>query len=297
MQVTVDNLCGVTVNEPLSRTALTAAAARAAHLIVDDQPVILNDHLAAALLGEKADDLISFHRLHGSHVILAGARGQVTCRSRYAEDQLARAARDGITQYVILGAGLDTFASRSELAASLQVFEADHPATQDWKRRQLAAAGLPVPAGLTYVPIDLTAASVSSSLVSSGLDPGRPAFISWLGVTMYLTREAISQVLNDLSGLAPGTELVTDYLLPADLRDADGSAYADMVMPYAAEGGEPWLSWFTPAQVSELLTGHGFAAPAHIRQGEAISPGLWQRTDALRPIELTVLAHARLSGQ
>jgi methyltransferase (TIGR00027 family) len=271
---------------------MTAAAARAAHLIVDDQPLIFNDHLAATLLGEQADDLISYHRRHGSHVVLAGARGQVTFRSRYAEDQVARAARDGVTQYVILGAGLDTFASRSQLAGSLQVFEVDHPTTQGWKRRQLAAAGLPEPASVTYLPIDLAAASVTSSLVSSGLDPARPAFISWLGVTMYLTREAIGQALADLSQLAPGTELVTDYLLTEDLRDADGSAYADLVMPAAAERGEPWLSFFRPEEMSGLLTGHGFTAPAHLHQREAISAALWQRTDALRPIELSVLAHA-----
>jgi len=282
----------VTANNEPSRTALTAAAARAAHLIVDDQPLIFNDHLAATLLGEQADALISYHRLHGSHVVLAGARGQVTCRSRYTEDQLARAVRDGVTQYVILGAGLDTFTHRSPLAGLLRVFEADHPATQDWKRGQLAAASLPEPAGVTYVPTDLEAPDVTTSLVSSGLDPARPAFVSWLGVTMYLTRGAIAQTLGSLGHLAPGSELVTDYMLPPGLRDADGSAYADQVMPFAAERGEPWLSFFTPGEMSELLTGHGFAAPAHIRQRDAISPALWQRKDALRPIDLSVLAHA-----
>ncbi len=292
MGLFIDNIRGVTVNDQPSNTAMTAAAARAAHLIVDDQPLIFNDHLAAALLGEQADDLISYHRLHSSHVVLASARAQVTCRSRYAEDQLARAARDGITQYVILGAGLDTFASRAQLAGSLQVFEADHPATQDWKRRQLAAAGMTEPASVTYVPIDLTVSSVTSSLVSSGLDPARPAFISWLGVTMYLTGEAISRALADLGQLAPGTELVTDYMLPAGLRDADGLAYADMVMPSTAERGEPWLSFFNPEEMSELLTARGFSAPSHLHQRETISPALWQRTDGLRPIELSVLAHA-----
>jgi methyltransferase (TIGR00027 family) len=292
MALVIGNLRGVTANEQPSQTAVTAAAARAAHLTVDDQPHIFSDHLAATLLGEQADGLINYHRLHGSHVVLAGARGQVTCRSRYAEDQLARAAGHGLTQYVILGAGLDTFASRSPLAASLTVFEADHPATQDWKRRQLAAAGLPAPACLTYVPLDLEAGPVTSSLVSSGLDPARPAFISWLGVTMYLTREVISGVIADLSQLAPGTELVTDYLLTADLRDADGATYADLVMPSAAEWGEPWLSCFTPEQMSGLFIEHGFAEPAHIRQRDAISPVLWQRTDVLHPIDLSVLAHA-----
>ena len=96
------------------------------------------------------------------------------------------------------------------------------------------------------MPLDLEAGSVISQLASGGLDLARPAFVSWLGVTMYLTREAISQALAGLGRLAPGTELVTDYMLPAELRDADGTAYADLVMPSAAEWGEPWLSCFAP---------------------------------------------------
>jgi methyltransferase (TIGR00027 family) len=132
-----------------SYTALTAAAARAAHLIVDSAPTIFADRLASRLLGEQAGELIGYHRAHGSHLVLAAARAQVTCRSRYAEDRLTDAAERGITQYVILGAGLDSFAYRSPLAGRVRVFEVDHPATQQWKRSRLAAARIPVPDGFS----------------------------------------------------------------------------------------------------------------------------------------------------
>ena len=118
-----------------SLTALTAAAARAAHLIVDNEPVIFADTLAQAMLGERAEELISYHLAHGTHPVLASARAQVTCRSRYAEDRLADAIGRGIGQYVLLGAGLDSFAYRSPLAGRVRVFEVDHPATQEYKRR------------------------------------------------------------------------------------------------------------------------------------------------------------------
>jgi len=118
-------------------TALTAAAARAAHLIVDGPPTIFADPLAHLVLAERADELLSYHRRHGEHLVLASARAQVTCRSRFTEDRLVDAIARGIEQYVILGAGLDTFAYRSELAARVRVFEVDHPSTQDWKRARL----------------------------------------------------------------------------------------------------------------------------------------------------------------
>src|SRR6201994_3932513 len=110
-----------------SNTALTAAAARAAHLIVDDEPRIFADPLAARLLGDQADELIRYHTLHGTHPVLSGARVQVACRSRYTEDALARAVGTGVLQYVIVGAGLDSFAYRSALAGRVRVFEVDHP--------------------------------------------------------------------------------------------------------------------------------------------------------------------------
>ena len=275
---------------------MTAAAARAAHLLVDSEPRIFADSLAALLLGDEAETYLRYHREHGDHPLLAGTRAQATCRSRFTEDQLALAAARGTAQYVILGAGLDSFACRSELAGRLRVFEVDHPATQQRKRALLAAARLAEPPTLTWVPVDFEKDELIASLTAAGLDPAAPAFVSWLGVTMYLTAEAIGATLASLSRLAPGSELVTDYMLTADLRDADGVAYADLVMPDSERRGEPWLSFFTPEQMTGLLTRHGFTGVRDVRQRDSISAALWERTDLLRPIELSRLCHATVGA-
>ncbi len=275
-----------------SQTALTAAAARAAHLLVDHQPWIFADDLAAVLLGKLADEFIGYHRAHGEHLVLAAARAQATCRSRYAEDRLAAAAARGVTQYVLLGAGLDSFACRSPLAGKVAVFEVDHPATQGWKRERLAEAGLPVPDAVTFVPADLESSSLADCLRQAGFDSSRPAVVGWLGVTLYLTRPAIGRVLAEIGRFAEGTELVTDYMLPAGLRDAAGDTYVEMVSPVAAQRGEPWLTFLAPGDMTALLEGAGFGAVRHVRQRDSVAPELWQRSDALRPLELSMLAHA-----
>lgn len=284
------------LTEP-SQTALTAAAARAAHLIVDAPPFIFADNMAAALLGERAGELIGYHRDHASHPVLSAARAQVICRSRYTEDRLARAAANGVRQYVILGAGLDSFGYRSGLAGQMRVFEVDHPATQQWKRQALAAAQIPVPAAVTFVPADIATGSLSDLLLASGLDPSRPALVSWLGVIMYLSRDAIGRALTAISALAPGTELIADYMLPASMRDDAGNSYAELVGAATAERGEPWLTFLTPNDASALLAGHGIEPAEHVHQRDAVDAALWQRPDSLRPIELSVLTRARVTAR
>src|ERR1700753_2016980 len=148
-----------------SPTALTAAAARAAHLLVDGEPHIFTDSLAATVLGDQADPLLEYHRLNGRHEVLAGARVMVTARSRYTEDRLAAAVARGITQYVLLGAGLDHFAWRSPLARQIRVFEADQPGTQRWKQDRLAAAGLTARGDVRFVPADLEAGTMADVLI------------------------------------------------------------------------------------------------------------------------------------
>jgi methyltransferase (TIGR00027 family) len=275
---------------------MTAAAARAAHLIVDNEPVIFADTLAGRLLGDRADELLDYHRLNGSHLVLASARGQVVCRSRYTEDAVAAAASErGIAQYVVLGAGLDSFAYRVAQSPVL-TFEVDHPATQEWKRGQLAAAGIRVPDTAAFVPLDFErdgAGSLMDGLVAGGFDPDRPAMISWLGVTMYLTFEAIEAVLSVIGGgFEPGTELIMDYMLPAGLRDATADSYVEQVAPFAASRGEPWLTFLAPAEVAAMLTKHGFSGVRDVGQRDIGGPELWRRTDALTRIELSRLVHA-----
>jgi len=301
------NLARVIADGQPSLTAQTAAAARAAHLIVDDEPRIFADTLAGAMLGERAEEFIAYHRAKGTHPVLAGARAQVTCRSRYTEDRLARGIEHGIGQYVLLGAGLDSFAYRSPLAARVRVFEVDHPATQEWKRRVVAggfagtadaassAGGVRgAAAGVTYVPVDFTRDSLAEGLSRTGFDAARPAFVSWLGVTMYLDARAIEATVSVLGGFAPGTEIVLDYMLPAGLRDAAGQAYADLVGQVAAERGEPWRSVFAPEAIAALLARHGFGPARDVGQRDMIPAAAWDRSDVLRPAELCRIAHAAI---
>jgi O-methyltransferase involved in polyketide biosynthesis len=334
------NLARVIANGEPSLTALTAAAARAAHLIVDDDPPIFADTLAEAMLGERAVELIAFHRAHGTHPILSSARAQVTCRSRYTEDRLAEAVGRGIGQYVILGAGLDSFAGRSPLADQVRVFEIDHPGTQEWKRRAAqewgrctgnggASTGVASVAdaktgagsagtgstadgdtgagstgtgstgdggtgagGVVFVPVDFGRDSLRERLGRAGFDFGAPAFISWLGVTMYLDRDAIEQTLAVADGFAAGTEIVVDYMLPAEWRDAAGNSYAEQVGQALAERGEPWLSLFAPEEMAALLRRHGFGPVRDVRQRDMVPAAAWERTDSLMPADLSRIAHA-----
>jgi len=273
-----------------------AAAARAAHLIVDDEPRIFADPLAGRLLGDRADELIGYHTRHGTHPVLAGARTQVACRSRYAEEALASAAASGVGQYVILGAGLDSFAYRGGLAGRLRVFEVDHPASQDFKRGALAAAGIPAGDNVAFVAADLTAGSLVPCVAGAGFDGSAPAVFGWLGVTMYLTADAIAETMSAIAGLAPGTQLIADYMLTEGARDEAGALCGRLVAQASAERGEPWRSCFTAPEMADLARRTGFGAVRSIGQRDAIPAELWRRTDSLRPAELAVLFHGRVKA-
>ncbi len=275
-----------------SQTALTAAAARAAHLVVDKDPTVFSDPLAAPLLGEHAEELISYHRLHGSHLVLAGARVTVLTRARFTEDRLANAVRRGVGQYVILGAGLDSFAYRSTFGGRLRVFEVDHPLSQDWKRRALALADIPIPDNVSFVPLDLHTGRLLEALRAADFDLGRPTFVSCLGVTMYLPIEIVDQTMALVGGLAAGTEIVIEHMLPADLRDAAGQGYVDAVAPASASRGEPWLTFLSPDAMARIVETHGFDVVEQVGQRQAVDTGLWQRSDALHPYSLSNLTRA-----
>jgi methyltransferase (TIGR00027 family) len=278
-----------------SETALTAAAARAAHLVVDSVPHIFSDTAAASLLGDRAAELIGYHRDNATHPILTAARAQVTCRSRYAEDQLAAAAASGVRQYVLLGAGLDSFCWRSALAERLRVFEVDHPRTQLWKRHALAAAGFDVPPWLTFVPADLGRDSVTDVLADCGFDRSAPAVISWLRVTMYLSIADIGQVLGFAAGCARGTQLIADHMLPEALRDPAGNMYVQLIATAAAERGEPWQTFLSPADIARELASQGTFTIEHLCQRDLVPARTWDRSDSLRPIGLSMVVRATVS--
>jgi methyltransferase (TIGR00027 family) len=279
-----------------SRTALATAAARAAHLIVDRDPRIFDDTLAFVLLGHLAEEFVGVHRDATNAGNLARMRVAMTTRSRYTEGRLAEAVGRGIGQCVILGAGLDSFAYRSPLVGQLRIFEVDHPATQVWKRERLVAAGVAVASRVTFVPVDLRVDSLSDRLVDRGFDRSQPAFVSWLGVTQYLTSETLKAALDVIGGFARGTELVMEYLVPGEMRDESGQALADFFMPQAAAAGEPWLSFYSPGGIGELLAAHGMVVTEDVGRRDQIDVSLWERSDGLRPHELGRLVRAAVAG-
>lgn len=271
------------VHRVISQTALRAAAARAAHLLVDDRPYILDDPFAAGMLGDRADELIGHHQRLRTHPVLAAARAQTTARTRFTEDRLAAS---GLDQYVLLGAGLDTFAHRSPAAGAIRVFEVDHPGTQEYKR-SVAPEG-PV----TYVPVDFATDDLLERLVAAGFDPARASVVGWLGVSVYLDLPDIERLLAAVGRFATGTELVAEHMLPAADRDAAGEAYAAAVEQRAAEIGDSWRTLLSSAELSTMLRRNGFGTVRAVGQRDWIDHSMWNRSDPLSPVCASALAHA-----
>jgi methyltransferase (TIGR00027 family) len=267
-----------------SRTAVNTAVWRAVHTLLDDEPKILADPFARALAGFGSDEaLLAAHDAHpAAHV--PGIRAPYAVRNRYAEDELAEAVGRGIGQYVILGAGLDSFAyRRPDLMRSLDVFEVDHPATQAWKRARVAELGIEVPARLHHVPIDFERETLTEALAAGGLRTGDRAFFSWLGVTQYLTREAVERALGEIAYIAaPGSGLVVQFIAPASMLGAEEGALVATLAGNSAKLGEPWLSFFKPAEMEAVLRQAGFSSVEHFGPEEAHERYLRGRTDGSR---------------
>ena len=175
-------------------------------------------------------------------------RAFMAARSRYAEDQLESAIASGVRQYVVLGAGLDTYAYRS--APGVRVFEVDHPATQAWKRSRLEDAGIAIPDSMTFVPVDFEKQSLADELACAGFNMSQPAFFSWLGVIMYLTLEAATATLSFIATRPPGSGITFDY--------ATGTW--EPLARRVARAGEPFRLFFNPADLAKLLHDLGFSA-------------------------------------
>ena len=239
-----------------SRTAFAAAAHRAAHQLLEDGRVFA-DPLAMVLLGAPASNLTG----EAAHQPAArGMRLFIAARSRFAEESLATAVARGVRQYVVLGAGLDTFAHRNPFEAlGLRVFEVDYPATQAWKRRRLADAGLISPVSLTFAPVDFERQTLAEGLAAAGFDAAAPAFFSWLGVAVYLTRTAIRETLAFIAGLRGGGEVVFDYGEPVSNFPAGRLRSLQLSRAQrAASMGEPWITRFDPPELETMLREHGF---------------------------------------
>jgi len=237
-----------------SRTAQGVAMRRAAHQIVD-RPHVFHDPLALTILGaDAARDLEGDPSRFNTSARL---RAFVAARSRYAEDELAAAFQRGVREYVLLGAGLDTFAYRNS-HAGLRVFEVDHPATQAWKRKQIQAAGIAIPESLTFVPVDFEKQTLAEALPQSGFSKHQPGFFSWLGVVPYLTAQAARTTLAFIGGLPPNSGVVFDYAVPPDSLGPRARAAFDELAARVARAGEPFQLFFEPADLAAMLRSLGF---------------------------------------
>lgn len=271
-----------------SRTALRVAIRRAAHQLVDCPPV-LNDPIAIRLIGPGYERDLE----RASHTVARDFRSFMAARSRYAEDHLADAVAAGVGQYVVLGAGLDTFAWRNPFP-QLRVFEVDFPATQEWKQWMLAQAGLALPGNLTFVPLDFEHKTLADGLRESGFDAASPAFFSWLGVVPYLTLDAFRATLRTIARFPGGTGLAFDYGLPRETLSPQRRAVFDNLAGRVAAAGEPFRLFFTPEQVELELRGAGFLRIAQANHGALNDLYFRDRADGLRlsPSGIGMLAAA-----
>jgi methyltransferase (TIGR00027 family) len=244
-----------------SKTALGAAAYRAFPQLLDGARIFA-DPLALPILGEDAKLVEAQAVTHAEQINLhPGMRLFVAARSTVAEAHLkAGVETRGVTQLVVLGAGLDTVAYRNPFEGTLRVFEVDHPATQAWKRRRLAEAGIAVPPSLTYAPVDFEKDSLVEALQAAGLDPARRTAFIWLSVVPYLTKTAIAATLAAIAGLPGGAEVVFDYSDPPEtLSDQARAAHRERADRVAGVG-EPFLSNFEPVELHAQLTALGLSA-------------------------------------
>ena len=294
-----------------SRTAEATAALRAAHQLLDGEPLLLVDPFAERLLGSAVapalQPWVSARRRLRQRLARSlpswvsrlptgtrRVRAQVVVRSRYAEDQLEVALEQGVGQYVILAAGLDTFAlRRADLADRLRVFEVDHPQTQAEKRRRIEAIDVPWPPHLDLVPIDFERTSLGQALAASAFDPSLPAFFSWLGVTYYLSREAILETLRFVAGLKPGTELVFDFWSEEEQRPADRALLQTLRFSVAGVG-EQMISFFTPDSIDHLVSEAGLVIVEILDRPEVGRRYLNVRRDGLVMPDFSFLAKVRV---
>lgn len=252
-----------------NNTAIRTALWRALHLQVDPLPHIIEDEEGLRL---AAPELNWQQRPDMHPEFTKQARASIVARARFVEDLVSSAIPMGIHQYVILGAGLDTFALRHrDLSPKVTIYEIDEPQTQDWKKERLCALGMDIPANLKFVPIDFEKTSDwLSPLAKAGFDARSPAIIASTGVSMYLTREAIWQTFREVAMLAPGTILAMSFLIPLQELKPEDRPLLELAIKGAAAAGTPFLSFFTPEKMLEL-SAEGGLPDARIVSGEDLN--------------------------
>ena len=259
-----------------SKTALGVAIRRAAHQLMD-QPPVLDDPIALQLIGSAYPR----HMERASHRVARDFRAFMAVRSRYVEDKLAEAVQQGTRQYVVLGAGLDTFAYRNRFP-SLRVFEVDFPATQEWKKQMLARALIAVPAELTFVPLDFEHHTLAEGLRDAGFDTREPAFFGWLGVIPYLTQQAFRATLDAIGQLPAGSGVGFDYAIAPERLSQEGRVAFAALAARVAAAGEPFRLFFTPEEMDSELRRAGFHRTEQLDSEQLNEAYFKDRQDGLR---------------
>src|SRR6266404_7504261 len=263
-------------------TAMRVALWRALHMEVDAPPQVFTDEIGLRLADPEAGwrDRPDMHPGWTS-----GFRASIIARARFVEDLVEQRAARGVRQYIILGAGLDTFAQRQPVIASrMRVFEIDRPGPQEWKRRRLIELGFGIPDWLSLVPVDFEAgATWFDQLKSAGFDPKQPAIFASTGVSIYLTRDAIAATLRQIAALPSGSTLAMTYLVPLELAAANERVAYELAMKGARASGNPFISFFTSEEMLQLAQDTGFKEAHCVSAADLAQRYFAHRTDRLRP--------------
>ena len=260
-------------------TAVRTALWRALHKQADTAPHILDDEIGLKLVAppdgwHERPDMRFTKRL----------RASIVARSRFIEDLIIGQSQQGICQYVVLGAGLDTFAQRRpDIASQLQIYEIDQPDTLTWKRQRLDELGFGVPDYLHFVRVDFETSSWWEELLKAGFDTSQPAVVVCTGVSLYLTEEAIVSTLNQVATLAPGSTLAMTFYLPIELLDEEDRSMQEMAEKGARAAGTPFISFFAPNEILDLAYKTGFKKAKTISTKDMEQLYFAGRTDNLLP--------------
>jgi methyltransferase (TIGR00027 family) len=278
-----------------SATAQRVAMRRAAHQLLDD-PKVFDDPIALRIIGKESASALQSDAPQSEATRLSTyLRAFVAARSRRAEDELALGVRRGVRQYVILGAGLDTFTYRNPHPQGvLHVFEVDHPTTQTWKRERLEEIGIALPGDLTSAPVDFETQTLGEGLRSAGYDMGKCGFFSWLGVTEYLTTEAVMATLRFIASAPMGSGVVFDYMISASLLDPAQRSRFDGLSQRVASVGEQWQAFFDPRLLTRDLQAMGFEYNEDNGPEEINTKYFKNRKDGLRVGSLSHVMNARV---
>ena len=262
-------------------TAVRVALWRALHVQVDPPPHVFEDEVGLELVApgdgwQQRPDMSPFTRPF---------RASIVGRARFIEDLVAERVARGVGQYVILGAGLDTFAQRRpELATQLLVFEVDQPGPQAWKRQRLVDLGFGIPSFLRLVPVDFEGGDPWwEQLAASGFDPKKPAVVAATGVSMYLTKDAMMATLRQVAGFAPGSTFAMSFMLPIEMADPELRPGIEQAAKGARANGTPFISFFTPTEMLAMAREAGFREAQHVSAAALAQRYFAERSDGLRP--------------